>query len=151
MDYGKKQSCTFLERPDSSSFWNGQRFWNLCHMRTSAVCVFHCSVVSDALRPHGLWPARLLCPQDSPGKILGWVAMTGAAGALPDSAIEPRSPTATALQPDSLLRSHRGRCHPMACSPPEIQFPSATVELAPFTRLAFPMPSSPPRNLCSGH
>ena len=27
-----------------------------------------CSVVSDTLRPHGLEPARLLCPWDFPGK-----------------------------------------------------------------------------------
>ena len=27
-----------------------------------------CSVVSDSLRPHGLYPARLLCPWASPGK-----------------------------------------------------------------------------------
>ena len=26
------------------------------------------SVVSDSLQPRGLWPARLLCPWDSPGK-----------------------------------------------------------------------------------
>ena len=26
------------------------------------------SVVSDSLRPHGLYPTRLLCPSDSPGK-----------------------------------------------------------------------------------
>ena len=29
------------------------------------------SVVSDSLRAHGLWPARLLCPWDSPGKSTG--------------------------------------------------------------------------------
>ena len=29
------------------------------------------SVVSDCLRPHGLWPARVLCPWDSPGKNIG--------------------------------------------------------------------------------
>ena len=29
------------------------------------------SVVSDALRPHGLQPTRLLCPGDSPGKDTG--------------------------------------------------------------------------------
>ena len=34
------------------------------------VCVSH-SVVSDSLRPHGLWPARLLCPWNSPGKNTG--------------------------------------------------------------------------------
>ena len=27
-----------------------------------------CSVMSDTLQPHGLQPARLLCPWDSPGK-----------------------------------------------------------------------------------
>ena len=30
--------------------------------------VLSCSVVSDSLRTHGLDPARLLCPWDSPGK-----------------------------------------------------------------------------------
>ena len=29
------------------------------------------SVVSYSLRPHGLWPARLLCPWDSPDKNTG--------------------------------------------------------------------------------
>ena len=30
-----------------------------------------CSVVSDSLQPHGLPPARLLCPWDSPDKNTG--------------------------------------------------------------------------------
>ena len=30
-----------------------------------------CSVKSNALRPHGLEPARLLCPWNSPGKSTG--------------------------------------------------------------------------------
>ena len=29
------------------------------------------SVVSDSLRPHGLWPTRLLCPWNSPGRNTG--------------------------------------------------------------------------------
>ena len=29
------------------------------------------SVVSDSLRPHGLWPTRLLCPWDSPRRNTG--------------------------------------------------------------------------------
>ena len=33
----------------------------------AAVCVSR-SVMSDSMRPHGLQPARLLCPWDSPGK-----------------------------------------------------------------------------------
>ena len=32
------------------------------------------------LRPHGLQPARLLCPWDSPGKTTGWVAMSFSRG-----------------------------------------------------------------------
>ena len=28
-------------------------------------------VLSDSLQPHGLWPTRLLCPCDSPGKNTG--------------------------------------------------------------------------------
>ena len=39
---------------------------------TNSECV-SCSVLSDSLWPHGLWPARLLCPRDSPGKNTGVV------------------------------------------------------------------------------
>ena len=35
------------------------------------VSEWSCSVVSDSLRSHGLWPARLFCPWDSPGKNTG--------------------------------------------------------------------------------
>ena len=35
------------------------------------VCVCVCSVTSDSLGPHGLKPARLLCPWNSPGKNTG--------------------------------------------------------------------------------
>ena len=42
----------------------------------SEACVCAClvtSVVSDSLQRHGPWPARLLCPWDSPGKSTGEV------------------------------------------------------------------------------
>ena len=42
---------------------------------TMCVCV-SCLVVLDSLRPHELEPAKLLCPWDSPGRILGWVAIS---------------------------------------------------------------------------
>ena len=29
------------------------------------------SVMSNSLQPHGLWPTRLLCPQDYPSKNIG--------------------------------------------------------------------------------
>ena len=35
------------------------------------LCVLSCSVESSTLRPHGLQPARLLCPWDCPGKDTG--------------------------------------------------------------------------------
>ena len=34
-------------------------------------CMRTCSVMSDSLQPHGLQPARLLCPWSSPGKNSG--------------------------------------------------------------------------------
>ena len=30
-----------------------------------------CTVISDSLQSHGLWPARLHCPRNSPGKSTG--------------------------------------------------------------------------------
>ena len=34
-----------------------------------------CSVMSETLSPHGLQPTSLLCPWDSPDKMLEWVAL----------------------------------------------------------------------------
>ena len=38
---------------------------------TPLLCWAVATVVSDSVRPQGLWPARLLCPWDSPGKSTG--------------------------------------------------------------------------------
>ena len=38
------------------------------------------SVVSDSLQPHGLQPARLLCPWNFPRKNIGWVAISYSRG-----------------------------------------------------------------------
>ena len=38
---------------------------------TQGVCVCVCSAMSNSFEPHGLQPARLLCPWDSPGTITG--------------------------------------------------------------------------------
>ena len=51
--------------------WGLGAFW--AGMSCPCLCTLVCacsvtSVVSDSLRPHGLKPARLLCPWDSPGK-----------------------------------------------------------------------------------
>ena len=74
------------------------------------VCV-SCSVVFDSFRPHGLWPARLFCPWDSPGKNIGagcHFLLQG--GDLFDPGIKPGSP---ALQADSLLSEPPGK--PCCC------------------------------------
>ena len=52
--------------------------------------------MSDSLRPHGLWPTRLLCPWDSPGKI--WSRLPcPPPGELPDSGMETVSLASPAL------------------------------------------------------
>ena len=42
-------------------------------VRFISICCFHCLVAKLCLtlRPSGQWPARLLCPWDSPGKNTG--------------------------------------------------------------------------------
>ena len=75
---------------------------------TSRVCVCVCvcvcvsgSVVSDSLRPHGLYPARLLCPRDFQARILKWVAIpfSRISRDLPNPGIKPKF---LPLQVDSL-------------------------------------------------
>ena len=46
--------------------WFSQQYFLYCLCMCSVT-----SVVSDSLWPHGLWPARLLCPWGSPGKNTG--------------------------------------------------------------------------------
>ena len=50
------------------------------------------SVMSDSLRAHGLQPARLLCPRDSPGKNTGVGCHALLQGHLPDPGLELGSP-----------------------------------------------------------
>ena len=62
----------------------------------SILCVCVCarahSVVSNTLWPHGLWPSRLLCPWNFPGKNTGVGFHFLLHGVLPDPRIEPVSP-----------------------------------------------------------
>ena len=66
-----------------------------------AVCcaVLSHSVVSDSLQPHGLKPARLLCPRGFSRQEYQSVLPCPLPGDLPNPGGEPRSPT---LQADSL-------------------------------------------------
>ena len=56
-------------------------------------------LVSDSLQPHGLQPARLLCPWDFPARVLKWVGIPFSRGSSP-----PKDQTlSSAFQADSLL------------------------------------------------
>ena len=72
------------------------------------VCVFNHSLVLDSLWPYGLWPTRLLCLWDSPGKNTGVGLPFPSTGHLPDPGMEPASPESPALQADSKPLSHQG-------------------------------------------
>ena len=64
------------------------------------------SVVSDSLKPHGLEPARLLCPWGFSRQEYWSGLPCPPSGDLPNPGIEPRSPT---LQVDSLLPEPPGK------------------------------------------
>ena len=59
--------------------------------------ILGCSVLSDSLQPHGLQPARLLCPWDYPGKNTGVGCHFLLQGNLSDPGIKLASPMAPAL------------------------------------------------------
>ena len=66
------------------------------------VCLLGCLVAQScltSLQPYGLYPARVLCPWDSPDKNTGVGCQSFLLGNLPDPGIKPGSP---ALQGDSL-------------------------------------------------
>ena len=48
-------------------WWEKKSFFSVCLI----IQVLSRSVVSNSLWPHGLWPARLLCPWNFPGKNTG--------------------------------------------------------------------------------
>ena len=71
------------------------------------ICRVSDSVMSSSSRLHGVQPARLLCPWNSPGKNTG-VDNLFSSGDLSDPRIEPGSP---ALQADSLPSETPGKPH----------------------------------------
>ena len=84
------------------------------------VCESH-SVVSDSLRPHGLYS-----PWKSPGQNTGVGRQFPSPGDLPNPGIEPRSP---ALQVDSLpteLSGSQGFCIGLMLKSPEESFLKTT-------------------------
>ena len=77
-------------------------FW---HAYTG-LAVLSRSVVFDSLRPHGLWPTRLLCPWGFSRQEYWSGLPCPLPGNLPKPGIEPTSP---ALQVDSLLSEPPGK------------------------------------------
>ena len=75
---------------------------------STVFCVLSCSVVSDSLQPHGLYPARLLChgfPRQEYWSGLPFPPP----GDLPNPGIKPASPLSAGLQADSLLVKPLGK------------------------------------------
>ena len=67
-----------------------------------------CSLLSNSLRSHGLYPTRLLCPQNFPGKNEYWSALPcPPPGSLPDPKIKLASLASLHWQADSLPLSHQ--------------------------------------------
>ena len=71
-----------------------QEPWEVSIMMMVCVCVCAhvCSVMSDSVWPHGLYPARLLCPWDSPGKDTGVGYRLLLQGIFPTQGSNPRRP-----------------------------------------------------------
>ena len=70
--YQLSQKGSLFEVTVCWSTWLGESFHSFHVYQIMYPSVqFSCSVVSDSLQPHGLQPARLLCPWDSPGKNTG--------------------------------------------------------------------------------
>ena len=44
--------------------------WHIINYKL-CFALYECSIMSDSLWPHGRWPARFLCPWNSPGKNTG--------------------------------------------------------------------------------
>ena len=74
-------------------------------IQRASVCMLSRSFMSSSLRPHGLQPARLLCPWNSPGKNTGVGCHFLLQGIFLTQESNPHLPH---CQADSLLLSHKG-------------------------------------------
>ena len=106
--------------------------------------------MSDSLQPHGLWPAKLLCPWDSLGKNTGVGCHALLQGNLPNPGIESKSLMPPAWQGRSLPLVTPGKPNDMS------HFKKTTLALLIYAAavsldLGFPEPSLPYFNLCSSH
>ena len=84
----------------------------------------------DSFWPHALQPARLLCPWNSPARILEWVAIPFSRG-FPNPGIEPRSPglQADPLPPESPIPTLTWFRNSFFSSAPRTLSPTAELKL----------------------
>ena len=73
--------------------WGRRPYFPLLFFGKERKGKWSCSVVPNSLRPHGLYPTRLLCPWDFPGNSTGVDCHFLLQGNLPNPGIEPRSPS----------------------------------------------------------
>ena len=97
----------FLFMSQTFKYWSLQDsfLWMLLFFSCCAVCLV-CAVMSSSLWPHGLWPTRLLCPWDFPGKSTGVSCHALLKGIF---LTQGSSPVYPALQPDSLPSEPPGK------------------------------------------
>ena len=72
--YKKKKKNPFVVQVIILAGWVQRRLRNLDYLRNQNTFAGICCLVAKScwtLLPHGLWPARLLCPWDFPGKNTG--------------------------------------------------------------------------------
>ena len=69
----------FAFRTRKMRVWQASHFAQGSHSMSSD-SYSYCSVMSNSLRSHGLYPVRLLCPWDSQARILEWVVMLSSRG-----------------------------------------------------------------------
>ena len=118
--------------------------------------------MSDSLRPHGLWPTRLLCPWNSPGKNTGVGSHSLLQGTFPTPGLnlgllhcrqilyrlsQPGSPRVTCRRPHEVTQLCRTLCDPKDCSLPGSSvhaiFQAIVLE---WIAISFSTGSSPPRD-----
>ena len=96
------EKCENVQVP--SKYDLGSSIWCLACVPACSVT----SVTSNSLRSYGLWPARLLCPWDSPGKNTGVGYHDLLQGIFLTQGSNPSPPESFAPQADYLLLSHWG-------------------------------------------
>ena len=90
------------------SFLKISEMLNIYHELNTFSCMFSHLVVPNSLQPHGLQPARLLCPWNSPGKYWSRLPFPPLED-LPNRVIKPGSPSSPTLAGEFLTSEPLGK------------------------------------------